>query len=78
MKLFKKKKKTEAMQKPATNCPKQPTQNENAFFFSSTTTRTVDSNGNVTETRTESRSDNINPALEQAIRDMRDILRPGA
>ena len=78
MKLFKKKKKTEAVQKPSTNRHEQPTQNENAFFFSSTTTRTVDSNGNVTETRTESRSDNINPALEQAIRDMRDMLRPGA
>ena len=78
MMLFKKKKKTEAVQKPTTNRPKQPSQNENTFFFSSTTTRTVDSNGNVTETRTESRSDNINPALEQAIRDMRDILRPGA
>ena len=75
MKLFKKKKKTEAVQKPTTNRHGQPTQNENAFFFSSTTTRTVDSNGNVTETRTESRSDNNNPALEQAIRDM---LRPGA
>ena len=78
MGLFKKKKKTEAAQDTATNRPKQPTQNENTFFFSSTTTRTVDSNGNVTETRTESRSDNINPALEQAIRDMRNTLRPGA
>ena len=75
MKLFKKKKKTEAEHKPTTNRCEQPTQNENRFFFSSTTTRTVYSNGNVTVTRTESRSDNNNPALEQA---MRDMFRPGA